>query len=861
MIPRLFSLSLVLIVALASSAGLTFPTPAGESLPSPAFELWGDPQAFIENVGQFDPQVRFQARAAGYTIWLAQDAIWFSLLEPLEPASQPALLPEERFTNRPALAPRRGVHLRLSFVGANPQPRLEPFERLDTQVSYFKGSHPASWRSAVPVWSGLRYLDLYPGVDLELRGQGGQLIPRLLVRPGASLEAVRLQVQGAEEISLDGERLRLTTAIGEVSLPLFQLAGAGSPAPSLPSLQGDQLLRPFASPSFAGSPLTPHIASSLVYATFIGGSSLDSPYGMAVSSSGSMFLTGVLISTNFPATPGAFDLTLAGQSDAFVARLDPSGASLVYATYLGGSGLEMGKSIAVDASDAAYITGSTTSTDFPTSPGAFDQTLGAFSSADGDAFVVKLNPTGAALLYATYLGGKADDVGMGIAVDPNGVAYVAGDTKGGSFPTTSNAYDSSFNGNYDHFVTRLNPQGSALLYSTYMGGEGNEYVADMALDLNGAVYLTGSAGSSYPTTPGAFDPTPNGCWDAYVTRLDASGSALDYATFLGGSGGCTPSDSTGFDWGTGIAVDASGSVYVAGGSSSSDFPVTVGAYDPTYNGDMEVFVAHLNPSGSDLLYATFLGGKGWDAADDLAIDAGGAAYITGQTLSYDFPTTPGAFDVYRTGGDDAFAAKFSPSGASLLYSTYLGGDDREYGRNIAVDSSRAVYLSGNTGSANFPSTAGSYDPTHNGADDAFAIKMWMAAANADTYILAPAWSSALPGGVVNIPVSYGNAGLTLAASPLITATLHSGLTYLSDTTDIPPIVNGQTLVWGLPGLPFSASGSFYLRLRLPAAAPPATAYPVRLQIASSGIEDNPTDNDLTLQAVASLKIYLPLVRR
>lgn len=859
----------VLMLALVSSlafpaVGSIFPAPAllssagliQQSQPAHASDV-----IFVQNVGQFDPGARFQAHTAGATIWLAQDAIWLTLIEPEQTNPDPDSLDQKPSVKAGIAAPRRVVHLRLSFVGANPQPRLEPFDPQEVQVSYFKGSDPAGWRSSVPVWRGVRYLGLYPGIDLELLGQDGQLSPRLLAHPGADLGAVRLQVQGAGGLSLDGDRLLLDTPLGAFSLPMFQVVGAVRPAGLLPSLEGDQVLAPFASLFPAGSLAQASDTTSLVYATFLGGLGLDNQWAMAVDSSGFMYLGGFSLGTDFPVTPGAYDLSMAGITDAYVAKLNPSGSALVYATYLGGSGIEEGFAMAIDSGGAAYLTGWTTSADFPTTPGAFDRTMNAISTDDGDAFLTKLNSSGSSLVFSTYLGGKYIDEGDAIALDASGSAYVAGYTQGGNFPTTAGAFDTTYNLDTDGFVTKFNPQGSALLYSTYLGGGGSDVVADIALDPNGAAYVTGSTRSAaFPTTPGAFDTSFNLCMDAFVTKLHPSGSTLEYSTYLGGRGfGCGPTGN-GFDAGNGIAVDSSGSAYVVGGCDEDNFPVTIGAYDPYFNGDLDAFIAKFNPSGSELLYATFLGDTGWEAAHDIALDSSGAAYVTGQTRSNHFPTTPGALDTARF-ADEGFAAKFSPSGSALVYSTYLGGDDYEDGRDIAVDSSRAVYLTGSTGSSNFPSTPGSFNPSFNGDRDAYAIKMWMAAPDVDAYVQAPTSHPALPGGIVNIPISYGNAGLTTAASPVLTATLHADLVYLSDTSGIAPVVSGQALVWSLPDLPFSSSGSFYLRLRLPAPALPGAHYPVQLQIASTGVEDNPADNALILDVVAVMKIFLPLVRR
>jgi hypothetical protein len=398
--------------------------------------------------------------------------------------------------------------------------------------------------------------------------------------------------------------------------------------------------------------------AALVYSTYLGGASGDLGYGIAVDSAGSAYVTGVTDSSDFPTTPGAFDTTFGGGEDAFVTKLDASGAALAYSTYLGGasSSASEGRGIAVDSAGSAYVTGSTNSSEFPTTPGAFDTTRGGFE----DAFVTKLEASGAALAYSTYLGGSnpltAADVGSGIAVDGAGSAYVTGWTKSSDFPTTPGAFDTAHSGGSDPdaFVTKLEASGAALAYSTYLGGAGGDFGEGIAVDSVGSAYVIGVTQSSdFPTTPGAFDTTLGGDFDAFVTKLDASGSALAYSTYLGGA-------ST--DAGSGIAVDSAGSAYVMGWTKSDDFPTTPGAFERTYGGNSDAFVTKLEASGAALAYSTYLGGAGNDVGfGGIAVDSAGSAYVTGYTSSSDFPTTPGAFDRTWGGGQDAFVAKFAES--------------------------------------------------------------------------------------------------------------------------------------------------------------------------------------------------------
>jgi hypothetical protein len=395
---------------------------------------------------------------------------------------------------------------------------------------------------------------------------------------------------------------------------------------------------------------------------------------------------------------------------------------LIYSTYLGGSGFDQGYAIAVDSLGNAYLTGITAAADFPTTAGAFQTNYGS-----GDAFVSKLNPAGTSLVYSTYLNGAS---GNGIAVDSAGNAYVTGDAGPTNFPTTPGAFQTSPMG-FDVFVAKLNPAGSALVYSSRFGGSFDDFGRGIALDGAGNAYITGwtvcrSTTCTFPTV-NAFQPDyAGGNNDAFVTKIDSSGSALVYSTYLGGGKIINAKD----DWGEGIAVDSAGSAYVTGYTYAPDFPVTAGAYDTTRNG-LDAFIAKFTPDGASLVYSTFLGGIGREQGQGIAVDANGNAYVTGITESPDnpftsayegFPVTPGAFQM--RGSFDAFVTKLNPKGSALVYSTYLGGSagvDR--GWAIAIDLAGDAYVTGDTTSSDFP-TANAIQATYGGGlSDAFVAKL------------------------------------------------------------------------------------------------------------------------------------------
>ena len=381
---------------------------------------------------------------------------------------------------------------------------------------------------------------------------------------------------------------------------------------------------------------------------------------------------------------------------------------------------EFAEDIVVDEQGYAYVVGRTDSPDFPTTAGAFDTThSGAF---DFDAFVVKVDPQGQ-VVYSTFLGNSGSDDAKGVAIDGAGNAYVTGSTWGTDFPVTSDAYDSTHNGQRDLFLAKLNADGSKLEYATFFGGGSQEQAEEIVLHENKAIYLTGwTRSEDFPTTEGAYDSQYSGGFEAFVIKMGVDDSKTspiqaDYITFLGGSGE---------DRGFGIAVDVDGQAVVSGVTVSSDFPTTKGAFNRVYGGGTcqfaacpDGFVSKLSSDGSRLLYSGYLGGSDWDQANSMSIDEADRVYVTGQTLSTDFPATANAYNASLRGENDAFVAQISADGSSLHYATYLGGSAQDEGSGIALGPAGRVYVTGKTLSSDFPTTATAYAANLNADYDAF----------------------------------------------------------------------------------------------------------------------------------------------
>ena len=622
----------------------------------------------------------------------------------------------------------QGLTLGLRFLGSNPKVVVEGEERAAGAVNYLHGNNPAGWQTEVPRYGQILYRELWPGVDLRLREQAGTLKYEFRVRPGARPEDVRLAYAGATGLSLDDRgRLLIETDMGVLrdSPPVSyqEIAGARVPVESRYVIRergGAQEGYGFAVGALYDPERELIIDPGLEYSTFLGGSSDDYVAGIQVDANGNAYVVGTTQSPNFPTTAGAFRRTGSASNslDIFVSKLNPTGTALVYSTFIGGTNFDSGRAIAIDAAGNAYVTGQTKSSNFPTTAGAFDRTFNVDTCPrcgidQEDAFVLKLNAAGSGLVYSTFLGGFDLDDGLGIAVDTSGNAYVTGETGSVNFPTTPGAFRTTKIGAFDAFVTKLNAAGSALVYSTYLGGTAVDYGSRVAVDAAGNAYVMG------PTSSADFPTTP-GAFDT-----TANGAFDVFVTKLNSTGSAliysTYLGGTDFDSGGGLAIDSAGNAYVSGGTGSFDFPTTPGAFDTLPGGPnaSDAFITKLNPTGSALVYSTVLGGTASEGANAIALDGSGNVWVTGGSSSADFPVIVGAVDSSFNGTADVFISELSANGSTLLYSTYLGGTQSEAGNDLALDSAGNVYVTGHTYSLDFPTTAGAFDTVFNGDPSIF----------------------------------------------------------------------------------------------------------------------------------------------
>jgi hypothetical protein len=662
------------------------------------------PIAFEPNDGQADPSARYLAHSGHYTLLFGPSAI--TLLLDTATGSSGA---------RDSKAPHT-ARVGMEFLGASDNARIERGEALAGRVSYMLGNDPSGWRTGLPTYASLTYRDLYPGIDLKYDGPSGRLKGTFVVSPGVDPSTISWRYTGAGTPTLDDGNLVIPIAgagsklassepqasIEELAPVAWQEATGGKVfVPTQYTISGDGSIGFDVGTYDASKPLV--IDPTLAYSTYLGGAGGDDGIGVAVDSAGNTYITGPTGSTNFPLM-NPLQPYYGGNTDLFVTKINPSGTGLVWSTYLGGTALEISWGLAVDAEGSTYLAGWTTSDDFPTANAFQPQRAGG-----EDVIVAKINPAGTGLVYSTYLGGTANDEAWNIA-QSGGFAYVTGKTSSLDFPV-ANAFQSANAGGRDIFVTKFSASGLSLVYSTYLGGSGDEDSLGVDIDANGNAYISGGSYSTDYPLLNAYQPANRGDEDIVVTALNPAGNALLYSTYLGGGEGELP-------WA--VSVSPVGDAYVTGVTASADFPVRR-ALQPVKGAELDGFVTRLSPSGSWVVYSTFLGGNGgYDAPYGIALDDAGNTTVVSLVDSTDFPLANPIQATYA-GDGDASVTTIGPLG-TLLFSTYLGGSAEDFAWRVDVDAQGDIYTTGLTRSTDFP-TANPIQPNNAGSPDAFALKI------------------------------------------------------------------------------------------------------------------------------------------
>lgn len=667
------------------------------------------PIVFEANEGQSAPGVAMLAHVKGNALYLQRDGVVMALRQ----AGETTLT-------------------KLEFAGANAAAEIHGEAATASRSNYFVGKDRRAWKPNVANYARARYTGIYPGTDVVFHGEGGTLEYDFWLAPGADPGAIRIRLVGTQKFEL--------TPAGDVLLqngdtkilqhhPVAYQRGMWGKT----EVASRYVLRENGE---MGIELGEYdhrkdlvIDPVLTYATYLGGNGDDASSAIAVDGQGFAYITGQTVSTNFPVA-NAFQGSCGGNcvaqsADAFVTKLSADGKSIVYSTYLGGNNLDIGRAIVVDTDGNAYVAGLTSSADFPTTTGAFQTACN--SHACQSAFVSKLNAAGNQLVYSTYLGGSTpSEDARGIALDSSRHAYVTGITSSSDFPTTPGAYDtvcgthgecSSFIG--DAFVSKLSVDGSALDYSTFLGGGSGDEGNAIAVDSAGRAYVAGRTFSTdFPVTGGAPQAAfGGGNTDAFVARLTADGSGLDYSTYLGGSVD---------EQANGVAVDGDSNTYVTGTTNSQDFPTVPGSMQTFSTGLPDAFVTKITQAGRGFVYSTYLGGQLSETGDAIAVTPNGNAYVAGSTMSSGFPVFSPTQASCNTCGNlfsTGYVTKLTADGSKPVFSTFIGGSFQDAARGIAVDANGDAYVAGLTDSTDFPTTPGAFQGTRNTPGDGFVAKM------------------------------------------------------------------------------------------------------------------------------------------
>ena len=702
---RLSRLGLFLCAAsmLAATGG---PTRQDAALSQARTALARLPLRFEATRGQWDPAVRYAARANGYALLLTAGG--------------------------PVVAFPGSGRVDIRLLDSNRAAPIEAIDPLPSHTDYFLGNRE-HWHTGIPNYSRVRYRAVYPGIDVVYYGNPSRLEYDFVLQPGADPSAIRLKFRGAGRLTITPEGDLAFESAGTRILQekpaIYQQDGRTA---TRRAVQGRYVLM---ARNVVGIRLERYdrseplvIDPTLVYSTFMGGSGADQITAARLDSAGHLYVAGSTATNDLVATTNTYQAAIAGLTDIFVAIIDTTpgnGFPILYFSYAGGTGTDIPLAMVLDSSNNIYLTGTTDSTDFPTAGSAVATAGGGTNIVSG--FVFELNPglsSGtSSLVYSTYLGGTTGNQSAnGIALDSGGNIYVIGSTKATDFPVTASAYQSTLNGLQDAFLCEITTASSTLIYSTYLGGELEDDGRGIVVAPNGKVYFAANTNSSqFPLAGVAYGSSLVGNYDIIIGAMDMtqSGSgSLVYATYFGGSDN---------DIVRKLALDANGNLLLTGYTLSYDFPVTKDALQPAYGGNGDAFVLVVNPSNpAFLLYSSYLGGADGDVGNDIAADNSGFLYVTGYTISSNFPTTVDAPQPAWGQGTDIFVTKLQPGVAGLAglkWSTYFSGGSGNSGLALVVGLDGTVYVAGYAGSqfpASSSATQGAFD---GGYSDGFILVM------------------------------------------------------------------------------------------------------------------------------------------
>jgi uncharacterized protein (TIGR03437 family) len=708
--------------------------------------------------------------------------------------------------------------VRMKIVGARPNPETDGVDRLESTSNYFIGNQPSGWQTAIPQYGRVRYKNVYPGIDVVYHGADRQLEYDFVLAPGADPGRIELAYEGADRMRVEQNGDLVLEVNGRTLRqlrPKVYQVGNGERhevAASYRIHSGNRV--EFAVANYDRKRELV-IDPVIQYSTYLGQEGRDVAISVATDRTGNIYMTGQTTSIRFPTAQSAQNNS-GGKLEAFVAKFTGSG-EFSWISYVGGRENEVGRSIAVDDSGNVYIVGFTSSDNFPMKSATYPE----YKGGAADAFLTKLSSSGQQFLYSTYLGGSGYDDAFGVAVNAQGEAYVAGATESFDFPVRDGFQTGPSGGGADTFVTKIATTRQAVVYSTYVGGNGEDFANGIAIDAAGNAYVTGHTTSRIFPLLQPIQGTMRGVQDAFLYKLNSAGRSLDYSTYLGGS-----MEDVGFR----VAVDNQGAAYVSGYTKSSDFPVQ-SAVQSTLGGMIDAFVTKVNPAGDAIVYSTYLGGSQDDLAfGNIVVDGGGTAYVSGYTASPNFPSRNPIQSSYGGGKYDAFVARIGPQGNALLYSTLIGGSGEDQAYGLAVDAQGQVVVAGGTASPNFPQANNSYTAGSGEAD------IFLARLSADASVnFITASQNALTFSY-RLGTTTPAQTVTVAASGApVTFTVGSNQPWLKVVSSATTTPGTLTISIDPATAPTSASASGVITVNAPAASNSPLTIPVTLNVMATPV--------------------------
>ena len=683
------------------------------------------PLYFIANEGQVQDKALFYAKASRYNLWLTKEGLVFDSTRGIKKESTKSLRLSPRDINNPKDFNYDRDVTRLVFINANKSPEVIPVDDTEHKVNYFIGKDKSKWRTNIQTSTAVLYRELYPNIDLKVYGIEKQIEYDFVVKPDGQVSNISFEYRDVEKTEIDKDgNLVIETKFGELehAKPVcYQVIGGERVEVEARFKRIENNTYGFKVKEYNRNYELIIDPLVLVYNTYLGGSLKEISTDIALDSEGAVYVTGYTLSLDFPTLNPLQETTGTIFSDIYITKINASGTAILYSTYLGGDNRDSADDMLLDSEGAIYLTGDTKSVDFPVQ-NPLQKTFGGGLS---DGFIAKINASGTALIFSTFLGGSEWDGSNQIEIDSEGALYVTGYTESPGFPT-QNPIQGSYAGVGDGFIAKINASGTAFIYSTFLGGSAKDSCNDLAVDSEGAVYVTGVTSSlDFPThNPIQGSYAGDGfIWlgpqdgDGFVTKINASGTALVYSTYMGGSLK---------DIGTDIAVDSEGAAYVTGHTASLDFPTYNPISEREWGVDQEttndIILFKINSSGTALVYSTYFGGGGSEWGIATVLDSEGAVYLTGNTNSWGMPYG----NAGRSEGDDIYVAKISSSGNEIIFVVYVGGLFDDIGKGLAVDSEGVIYITGQTSSSpkeEFP-LVNPLQETYGGNVDAFVAKLY-----------------------------------------------------------------------------------------------------------------------------------------